>query len=82
LTQAIFILPFIGKNFFRGIVINQDLPFAKDAAYQLLKGPTYNCRRLLLCLERRLYAFFDAVMDTALQCVGLSKNNLIMNPES
>jgi hypothetical protein len=59
LTQAIFTLPFVGQNFFRGIVINQDLPFSKDAAYQLLKGTTYNWRRLLLCLGRRLFAFFD-----------------------
>ena len=58
LTQAIFTLPFVGQNFFRGIVINQDLPFGKDAAYQLLKGTTYNWRRLLLCLGRRLFAFF------------------------
>ena len=59
LTQAIFTLPFVGQNFFRGIVINQELPFGKDAAYQLLKGTTYNWRRLLLCLRRRLFAFFD-----------------------
>ena len=59
LTQAIFTLPFVGKNFFRGIVINQDLPFGKDAAYDLLKGTTYNWRRLLLCLGVRLFAFFD-----------------------
>ena len=51
LTQAIFTLPFIGKNFFRGIVINKDLPFGKDAAYQLLKGTTYNWRQLLLRLK-------------------------------
>ena len=25
---------------------------------------------------------FDAIMNTALQCVGLSKNNLAINPES
>ena len=59
LTQAIFTLPFVGQNFFRGIVINQDLFFGKDAAYQLLKGTTYNWRRLLLCLGRRLFAFFN-----------------------
>ena len=59
LTQAIFTLPFVGQNFVRSIVINQDLPFSKDAAYQLLKGTTYNWRRLLLCLGRRLFAFFD-----------------------
>ena len=38
LTKAIFTLPFVGKNFFRGIVLNGELPFGKDAAYELLKG--------------------------------------------
>ena len=42
LTKAIFTLPFVGKNFFRGIVLNSELPFGKDAAYELLKGQTYN----------------------------------------
>jgi hypothetical protein len=37
LTEAIFTLPFVGKNFFRGIVLNSELPFGKDAAYELLK---------------------------------------------
>ena len=32
LTQAIFTLPFVGQNFYRGIVINPDQPFGKDAA--------------------------------------------------
>jgi len=63
LTQAIFTLPFVGKNFFRGIVINQDLGFGKDAAYQLLKGTTYNWRRLLLRLGQRLHNFFDRLTD-------------------
>jgi hypothetical protein len=43
-----FHLPFVGKNFFRGIVINDELAFGKDAAYELLKGCTSNWRRLLL----------------------------------
>jgi hypothetical protein len=55
LTKAIFTLPFIGKNFFRGIVLNNELPFGKDAAYELLKGQTYNWRRLLLSLGARLF---------------------------
>ena len=59
LTEAIFALPFVGKNFFRGIVINDDLPFGKDAAYQLLKGSTFNWRRLLLCLARKLFGVFN-----------------------
>ena len=63
LTQAIFTLPFIGKNFFRGIVINQELSFGKDAAYELLKGTTYNWRRLLLYLGQRLHNFFNRLTD-------------------
>ena len=63
LTQAIFTLPFVGKNFFRGIVINKDLPFGKDAAYQLLKGTNYNWRRLLLRLGQRLHSFFNHLTD-------------------
>jgi hypothetical protein len=59
LTKAIFTLPFIGKNFFRGIVLNSQLPFSKDAAYQLLKGETYNWRRLLLGLGLRLFCVFN-----------------------
>jgi hypothetical protein len=61
LTEAIFTLPFVGKNFFRGIVINSELPFGKDAAYELLKGKTYNWRRLLLSLGRRLFAMFSGL---------------------
>lgn len=58
LTKAIFTLPFMGKNFFGGIVHNTELPFGKDAAYELLKGKNYNWRRLLLSLGLRLYAVF------------------------
>jgi len=42
LIKPVFSLPFIGKNFFRGIVINDELPFGKDAAYELLKGVKSN----------------------------------------
>lgn len=63
LTQAIFTLPFVGKNFFRGIVINKDVPFGKDAAYELLKGTTYNWRRVLLYLGQRLHTFFNRLTD-------------------
>ena len=63
LTPAIFTLPFIGKNFFRGIVINHELSFGKDAAYELLKGTTYNWRRLLLRLGQQLHNFFNHLTD-------------------
>jgi len=59
LIKPLFALPFIGKNFFRGIVINDDIPFGKDAAYDLLKGARSNWRRFLLTLGVQLYCFFD-----------------------
>lgn len=63
LIMAIFTLPFVGKNFFRGIVVNDDLAFGKDAAYELLKGCKSNWRRLLLVLSARLYGFFNRLTD-------------------
>jgi hypothetical protein len=69
LTEAIFILPFIGKNFFRGIASNEDLPFGKDAAYELLKGSTYNWRRLLLSLGYSLFAFFNRLTSECRESV-------------
>ena len=59
LIKPLFSLPFIGKNFFRGIVINDDLSFGKDAAYDLLKGSRSNWRSFLLTLGVRIYRFFD-----------------------
>lgn len=59
LSEAIFTLPFVGKNFFRGIVINQDQPFGKDAAYLFLRATSFNWRRLLLDLGRKLFRVFD-----------------------
>ena len=63
LIMAIFTLPFMGKNFFRGIVINDEVPFGKDAAYEILKGSRSNWRRLLLLLGVQLHSFFDRLTD-------------------
>lgn len=59
LIKTIFTLPFIGKNFFRGIVINKDVDFGKDAAYQVLKCSRYNWRKLVLTLAVKLHGFFN-----------------------
>ena len=74
LTEAIFTLPFVGKNFFRGIVINDDLPFGIDAAYQLLKATTFNWRRLLLCLGQRLFRVFNRLTNNENLDLVLTEN--------
>jgi len=63
LTQTIFTLSFMGQNFYRGIVLNQDLPFGKDAAYELLKGARHNWRKLILALARRVFTVFNRLTD-------------------
>ena len=63
LTKAIFALPFIGKNFFRGIVINNNADVEKDAAYDLLKACTYNWRRFLLIIGVRLHCIIHRLSN-------------------
>ena len=69
LIMAIFTLPFMGKNFFRGIVIKDNPTFGKDAAYEVLKGCKSNWRRLLLILGVRLYGFFNRLTDETRESV-------------
>ena len=56
-------LSFMGHNFYRGIVLNQELPFGKDAACELLKGFRHNWRRLILSLARRIFSVFNRLTD-------------------
>lgn len=63
LIMSIFALPFVGRNFYRGIVTNSEVPFGKDAAYGILKGCRSNWRRLLLLVGVQLYRFFNRLTD-------------------
>jgi hypothetical protein len=61
--NAIFKLPFEGKNFFRGIAENQTLGFGKDAAYTLLRNPRHNWRKLMLGLAVKIATVFSLLTD-------------------
>jgi len=63
ITKSIFGLPFYGVNFFRGIVQNSELEFLKDAAYDLLNGPRYNWRKLLLWLSCKVTGYITSLTD-------------------
>jgi len=58
LFNAIFVLPFEGNNFYRGIVNNENLSFKKDAAYELLKNPRHNWRKFMFSLVVKAVNFF------------------------
>jgi hypothetical protein len=53
-----------------------------EALYRILTLAAGQLKKLGNFCEKTASAFFDAIMDNAIKCVGLSKNNLIMNPES
>ncbi len=63
LFSSIFMLPFEGNNFYRGIVANKALPFRKNAAYDLLKNPRYNWRRFMMFLAVQVCHFFTRLTD-------------------
>jgi hypothetical protein len=61
IMSSIFALTFIGKDFFRGIVQNQSVPFGKDAAYELLKRPSHNRHKALMSLSVKIFSFFSSL---------------------
>ena len=46
--------------------------------YRILTLAADQLKQLGAFCEKTVSAFFDAIMDTALQCVGLSKNKLVI----
>lgn len=63
LFTVIFMLPFEGYDFYRGIVTNPSLGFKKDAACDFLKNPGHNRRKFLLSLSSSVVRFFDYLTD-------------------
>jgi hypothetical protein len=58
-----------------------DITFIQSL-YRILTLATEQLKTVGNFCETTASAFFDAIMDNALKRVGLSKNNLAMNPES
>lgn len=63
IIKRIFGLPFFRENVFRGIVQNTELEFLKDAAYDLLKGASYNWRNLLLRISALVTHYITSLTD-------------------
>ena len=53
-----------------------------EALYRILTLAVDQLNKIGNFCEKTASVFFDAIMDTALQSVGLSKNNLCLKPES
>jgi len=76
LIETLFTLAFVGTNFYRGIVTNEEVPFGKDAAYELLKGPRYNWRRVVLTLAAKLFLVFNRLTDEQRESVLILDDSL------
>ena len=61
--EAIFLLAFRGQNFYRGIVLNGQLGFQKDVAYDLLENPRYNWRQFLLRLAVKIVTVVELLTN-------------------
>jgi hypothetical protein len=53
-----------------------------EALYRILTLATDQLKKIGQYCEKTALDFIDVIMDTALMCVGLSKSNLEMKPES
>lgn len=53
----IFVLPFIGKNIYRSIVINPKSDVGKDAIYEFMRSSNFGWRRFLLKLAFGVHEF-------------------------
>ena len=70
-----------GDLFYRCCSEVDDISFI-EALYRVLSLAVAQLRAIDNFCEKTAFAFFDAIMNTALQCVGLSKNKLVLKPES
>ena len=72
----IFCLPFIQKNLFQGIVQNNELGYSKDVAYNFLKNPRYNWRKLLLFFAAKVSVYFLGLTDESREKVLIIDDTL------
>ncbi len=82
IIKHIFGLPFFRVNIFRGIVQNTELEFLKDAAYDLLKGTSYNWRNLLLRISALATHYISSLTDDDREKVLIIDDSLYDRPRS
>lgn len=63
LFHDIFTLPFVHKNLYQGIVRNTMIGYSKDVAYDFLKNPRYNWRKLLVMYAIKVSGYFAGLTE-------------------
>lgn len=72
----IFCLSFLRKNLYQGIVQNKELDYSKDVAYDFLKNPRYNWRKLLLFIAIKVSVYFSELTDESRENVLIIDDTL------
>lgn len=78
----IFVLPFIGKNIYRSIVINPKSDVGKDAIYEFMRSSNFGWRRFLLKLAFRVHEFIDGLTSKDRESVLILDDSTIERPRS
>ena len=82
ILQSIFILPFVGKNIYRSIVINPERKISKDAIYDFLRSSRFSWRRFLLTLGFQSHEMIDELTSKARNPVLIFDDSTISRPRS
>ncbi|GAU08259.1 transposase [Desulfoplanes formicivorans] len=82
ILQSIFILPFVGKNIYRIIVINPERKISKDAIYDFLRSSRFSWRRFLLALGIQSHEMIDELTSKARNPVLIFDDSTISRPRS
>ena len=78
----IFVLPFIGKNIYRSIVINPKSDVGKDAIYEFMRSSNFGWRRFLLKLAFGVHEFIDGLTSKDRESVLILDDSTIERPRS
>ncbi|MFP4398108.1 MAG: transposase, partial [Desulfonatronovibrio sp.] len=80
--HTLFSVPFLGTNFYNGVIENKDVPYGKDAVYEFLKCPTFNWRKFLLVLAVQLVAFVEKLTSKKREKVLIIDDSTLGRPRS
>ena len=72
----IFCLSFLRKNLYQGIVQNKEVDYSKDVAYDFLRNPRYNWRKLLLFFGVKVSVYFSGLTDESREKVLIIDDTL------
>lgn len=78
----IFVIPFIGKNIYRSIVINPKSDVGKDAIYEFMRASNFGWRRFLLKLAFSVHEFIDGLTSKDRESVLILDDSTIERSRS